>query len=188
MNESQEPQAPEGAVSGEVLPAEAPYLWDGDDRRRDRQHRRYPQEIVEEAIRARALGFTLKEIGQRLGCSHEIVRRWCNEHQKSREYVAADIPKVRASMAVELETAEFEAMRVVRMYPGTELALKALGVFKGLITTRANLIGAVAPARTEADAGRVSATDLELIDMINSAKAKADAEIAKIQNAFEGGR
>lgn len=168
-----------GPLEGEVV------LYQGDRRSRNRDGGFWDEDTIAEAIRARALGFPLRKIAERLGCSHEQVRSWCGEANKKRRYGDADIVKVRAEMAIELETAEHEALRLVRMYPGTELALKALNTLNGLVRTRANLLGAVAPVRVHVDVQEVMQEDLELRDMVNTAKAKAAADAEQIKRDFE---
>lgn len=171
------------AISGEIVPADQ---WD--EPRNGGQNgagKRYSEEVIAEAIRARALGFSLRQISDRLGISAETVRKWCREAGVQRTYRDVDIPKVRAELAIELEAMQHEALRVVRMYPGTKLALEAITAANHVIRTRANLLGAVAPARVQVDVTETTAQDLELRDMINVAKAKQDAERARIRAEFE---
>lgn len=173
-------------IEGEIVGPVPLIEGERDDRRRERRY--HDEDTIAQAIRARALGFSLQEIAGQLDVSHESVRRWCGEANKSRQYGRADLPKVRAAMAVELEAAEHEALRVVRTYPGTELALKALNTFNQLIRTRANLVGAVAPVKIDVDVKETTAVDAELQEMVAAARQASQTQIDKIREGFEDGR
>jgi transposase-like protein len=177
-----DPQPEENTpINGEIV-EQTPWLW---DEPRERRGDRYDEDTIAEAIRARAMGFTLVQIANRVGCHFETVRRWCGEHEKSRHYADADVIQVRAAMAVELETASHEAWRLVREYPGTELALKALSQLNHLVRTRMTLLGAAVPARVHVDIKETTQTDLELQEMIREAQAKAWTDADRIKAGFE---
>lgn len=171
----------EGEIVGPV-----PLLPGDDDRRKERRY--YDEDLKAAAVRARALGATLKQVGERFGVSHETVRIWTGEAVKNRRAADADIDMFRARMAVEFESLEHEAQRLVFLYPGTELALKAITVAAKIKSARANLLGAVAPARVHVDLTQVDTADAELQEMIATARAKSQAQIDKIRKGFTDGK
>ncbi len=177
-----DPQSDENTpLEGEVVPRDQ-WLWEEPE---GTHEKRYDEETIAEAIRARAMGFKPSEIAERLGCHRTTVVRWCADHLGSRNYGDPDIPKVRAALAVELETASHEAWRIVREAPGTLAALKALNTVDSIARTRANLLGAVAPTRVHVDVKETTQADLELEEMINEARARSWTDADRIKAEFE---
>lgn len=171
-------------ISGDIVPADE---WDEkpNDGYRSRGNR-YSADTIAEAIRARALGFSLQQISDRLGPNIETIRIWCQEAARGRQYpTPQSLNRVRGEMVVELEAMQHEALRVARMYPGTELALKGLTVANHILRTRANLIGVNAPQRVDVKVEEITEADRELFDMINEAKAKSALAEDKIKEGFE---
>lgn len=183
-----DPNDPNEVIEGELLPAQAPYLFDGDhDRRSDRNF--YDEETITEAIRLVMAGHKPSVVAERIGCSRQALWRWVNTAKDKRGAISyVDMPRVRGSLALELAAGREEAWRCVRAYPQTKFALDALVVINNLIRNEAVLLGLNAPIVVQVDVEQVTAADRELEELINEAKAKAANEVETIKDGFQGGK
>lgn len=173
------------AIEGELV---IPWLIEGDgDRRHDAP--RYDEETIAEAIRAKVAGVPVSQIAAKLGCSRQTVYRWCEDagaHQRGGNPEA--VLRARGDVVVELNVATYEAWRVVRSYPGTEIALKALDRIGRNLAAKAALLGLNAPIVAQVDVHQVDDRELELREMIAKARSLSEDTIDQVRRKYEADR
>lgn len=189
QDDSEAPEDPDAtpkatALEGEIV---VPWLFEGDrDRRSEHSGTPYDEEIIASAIRAKIAGVPVSEIAAKLGCARQTVYRWCEDagaHRRGGNPQA--VAKARGEVVLELDTASHEAWKVVRSYPGTELALKALDRIGRNAVAKAALLGLNAPIVAQVDVHQVDDRDAELREMIAKAKAESHGLAEQVRKGFE---
>lgn len=178
MTTAWEPEEPPQAIlEGEIVP----YV---DEEPPPRRRRKYTlnvdEDTIEQIILKRGLGHTLRALADEYGVSHETIRIWCGEAQAKRQIKPADVPKVRAKIALQYEAAEEVCRKIIRDFPGTKAALDAISVLNGLMANRSKLLGVIAPVRVDASVYVVTEEERELQEMINEAAAREAAREARV--------
>lgn len=167
-------------VDGEVVLWEAP-------RTRQRRHNAFVDpDVVEEIVRKRIKGATLKALGAEYGISHETVRQWCGEAVKKTRVASADILALRARLTLELETLKNAAWQEFETNAHQGVRRDALTRVESAVRAIADLNGAKAPVVVKAEVSVTELTqeDLKLQEMIREAQAR---EAAQIEAEFKAG-
>ncbi len=134
------------------------------------------EDLIRAVIDARIKGiYSLREIAEAYGVSHETVRKWCGEAANSRR-ADVDIVGMRVEAAQHLEAARREAWNLHRMGQAAQhggLMRDALTQVNQLTSTHAKLMGLNMPVKVDVAVTELSAAEQELQEMINEARAKA---------------
>lgn len=163
-----------------------------DERRKRRSGaHKFTEEDMEHAIHLVAIGFTCTEVAAEMTkrgrfIKAQTISNWYKGRVAERLPHVIDIAATQARMVVQLEGMQQEAMRVARMYPGSDLAVRGIAQARNILATRAALLGVEQPKR-EIEPDNGLAHDPELLKLVEEARLEAQAETAKIREQFERG-
>lgn len=178
---------PSPILEGEILP----YI-DGIDPETGKRRRGYAayvdEEIVRQVIYERAKGRAVKDIAEEFGISKSTVSNWYRGEVRKRTDNPQKAAEYRARLTLELEALAREVwQRQIGAAPeDLRTQAEAWRRLESLVKTRADLNGAMPEKTIRANVHITEQTqaDLELQDMINSAKAKNAAVAAEVETDF----
>lgn len=165
----------------------------GQELTRREKHRRtadLDDDVRREIIRHRVMGESLRRIGDWCEREHGVrpsaqtIHRWVGEARTERERVDPErMNQLRAGVMLELDTVAHEAWRIVRGFPGTEHALKAMDRVIAANNAAVNLLGLRIPVRQDVVVYHQTDEDRALLELVNETKARIAAEETRVIEA-----
>jgi hypothetical protein len=141
-------------------------------------------DTVAEIIRERVVKKrTLRSLEEQYGVSRTTIQQWSGESLKAKAN-DRDTARVRAQIAMGLETVALEAWKMFRESDHPMVKNNALIRIESAYRSIAQLRGANEPIRAEVTVTEDSAVDREFREMVTEAQARAAVRKAQIEREF----